>query len=443
MPMNLMQQMDVLKNLSDQQLAMEMQTPSGGAAPFMVAAEISRRKDMRERYANQMATRKPNTTVVEDLMGSAMPTPPGAPQIAAGSVPSAGLDAGLAPVAEGYADGGIVGAVDYDTLMKRYSDRLAGLDSQRDRAAALALIAAGAGIMGGGHSNTLQNVGIGAQKGLDAYAQSLQAIDTDENNILGGLTDLTRLQHAEELSRIQEQRLAREAEARQAAGGNRSLTPMLVKNPDGSIGAVQLTDSGPPVPVDLGEGVTILDPYNKSYLTTSGGEQAKIDAAIPEKKAAATNALNAFESQSGTVQDLIDTAKNQANFWTTGLFGEVTKGGNQWAIDLEQTLNAIKANIGFDKLQAMRDASPTGGALGPVSDTENKLLQAVNGSLEQKQSKPQLVQNLDRIMELYERLLKERREAYEKDFGGGVDAPPAAPVADDIDAIAGKYLTGG
>ncbi|WP_171232166.1 hypothetical protein [Ruegeria sp. HKCCA4812] len=74
---------------------------------------------------------------------------------------------------------------------------------------------------------------------------------------------------------------------------------------------------------------------------------------------------------------------------------------------LKNRLTTIKANIGFDKLQAMRDASPTGGALGQVSEFENRLLQAVFGSLEQSQKAEDILYNLDRLESIYNRVVNE------------------------------------
>jgi hypothetical protein len=86
----------------------------------------------------------------------------------------------------------------------------------------------------------------------------------------------------------------------------------------------------------------------------------------------------------------------------TGMIGSMTQGiPGTPAHNLEQTLTTIKANIGFDKLQAMREASPTGGALGQVSDFENTQLQAIYGSLAQSQSEPQFRYNLMRLYNTY------------------------------------------
>src|SRR5690606_12677220 len=64
-------------------------------------------------------------------------------------------------------------------------------------------------------------------------------------------------------------------------------------------------------------------------------------------------------------------------------------------------VDTIKANAAFDKLQAMRDSSPTGGALGQVSERELSYLQATIGNLEQSQGAEQLEDNLKRVKNAY------------------------------------------
>lgn len=127
--------------------------------------------------------------------------------------------------------------------------------------------------------------------------------------------------------------------------------------------------------------------------------------------------LESFEVQNNVVLTDIDRAIGMADGWTTGLFG----GASQFvwgtpAFDLAKTLDSIKANIGFDKLQDMRDNSPTGGALGQVSEWELVLLQSVLGSLEQAQSKEQFVYYLNRIKEIKQEAAVMRRQAFARDF---------------------------
>lgn len=74
---------------------------------------------------------------------------------------------------------------------------------------------------------------------------------------------------------------------------------------------------------------------------------------------------------------------------------------NTDAKSLSNKLRTIQANISFDKLQAMREASPTGGALGQVSTFELQNLMAVFGSLDQSQSNEELQYNLRRLQQVY------------------------------------------
>ena len=79
--------------------------------------------------------------------------------------------------------------------------------------------------------------------------------------------------------------------------------------------------------------------------------------------------------------------------------------------DLEKRMDSLKANIGFDRLQSMRDASPTGGALGQVSDKENQLLQASLASMDIGQSADQLRANLKRVRDEYRTRLSQMGSA--------------------------------
>ena len=69
--------------------------------------------------------------------------------------------------------------------------------------------------------------------------------------------------------------------------------------------------------------------------------------------------------------------------------------------DVRARLDTIRANIGFDRVQQMRESSPTGGALGQVTEFENRLLQSTLGNLEQSQSREQILENLGRIESIY------------------------------------------
>jgi hypothetical protein len=119
------------------------------------------------------------------------------------------------------------------------------------------------------------------------------------------------------------------------------------------------------------------------------------------------------------VIDDVTAAKSLVSGTTTGLVGA----GSSFvpgtdAYNLKQRLLTIKANLGFDRLQQMRDASPTGGALGQVAVQELQALQATVGSLELGQTRQELQQNLDKIELHYNNWLNT--------VGGTPTKPPAS-----------------
>lgn len=102
--------------------------------------------------------------------------------------------------------------------------------------------------------------------------------------------------------------------------------------------------------------------------------------------------------------------------------------------DLETTLDTIKGNIGFDKLQQMRANSPTGAALGSVSDFENKMLQSTIASLETSQSKEQFLTNLQRVEDTYNTIV--HGPNYRGQQAGGVPSQ-----SQPLSGATGKRLT--
>ena len=101
--------------------------------------------------------------------------------------------------------------------------------------------------------------------------------------------------------------------------------------------------------------------------------------------------------------NVIKEAKKNVGWRTSGIPGK-TMGAipGRYAYDQAERLKTIRANIGFDRLQAMRDASPTGGALGQVAIQELVALQASIASLDIGQTEDQQKENLDAVEEHYE-----------------------------------------
>lgn len=203
--------------------------------------------------------------------------------------------------------------------------------------------------------------------------------------------------------------------------GARKIEPLEL----GGSAPVALTPSRGVSEVDTGTGTRIIDKATGRDVREidkdiAGAESAKVVGketgegrmALPKVQ----RALQTYEFKSEAVNNLIDKALQQAGPWSTGFVGQITDfvGGTP-AHDLSKTLTAIRANLGFETLQDMRDNSPTGGALGQVSNTENELLQSTWGSLMQSQSADQLRQNLQNIKQIRDRFAVLKREAYAQD----------------------------
>ena len=71
------------------------------------------------------------------------------------------------------------------------------------------------------------------------------------------------------------------------------------------------------------------------------------------------------------------------------------------AFRLDKALEPIKASLSFDKLQEMRAASPTGGALGQVSERELSLLENSLVNLNQAQNPGDMKRALTKVLTHY------------------------------------------
>ena len=156
---------------------------------------------------------------------------------------------------------------------------------------------------------------------------------------------------------------------------------------------------------------------NKSYsMQPVPGSKAAIEAeaAIGAEETGKKQEL----ATAGVIVGNIDKIKEKLNSTTlpiTGFAGSNLKkiaGTNAYAVST--MLNTIKANIGFDKLNAMRKASPTGGALGQVSEKELMFLQSVLVSLDQGLSAEDFGKNLGILENRYNDVIS-KFNAYPED----------------------------
>jgi hypothetical protein len=119
---------------------------------------------------------------------------------------------------------------------------------------------------------------------------------------------------------------------------------------------------------------------------------------------------------SNRVISKIEQVESRVGSNTAGLGGVLlSKLPATEARDVQRDLQTIKANMGFDELQEMRENSPTGGALGPVAVQEIEFLQSVVASLDQDQSVEQFRRNLGEAKAAIKQSNQRITEAYNRD----------------------------
>lgn len=162
------------------------------------------------------------------------------------------------------------------------------------------------------------------------------------------------------------------------------------------------------------------DPNHAAAMKSAEAGATKNAQNEADKKAVypkATAALNDYKASVQETTRNIDEAIALVNGYSTAGWGAALKSLPATdAHTLDQKLQTIKTNIGFDKLQDMRTNSPTGGALGGVSDFENRNLQAVKGSLDQYQKAEVLIDNLNQLKRQVNDGVQRLDTAYQQDF---------------------------
>lgn len=157
-------------------------------------------------------------------------------------------------------------------------------------------------------------------------------------------------------------------------------------------------------------------------------QQKRYGTEVGEKQAAFGQAQTALQSSEATLDRLkmvasrikSDPALDRITGWT-GVFPNAPGGK---AANVQAQLNTLKSQVAFGVLQAMRDASKTGGALGAVSDAEGRRLENNLAALDQAQDVTAFRKAMDDIIRYVEDTKPRLRSAFQQDYsrirpGGG------------------------
>lgn len=101
------------------------------------------------------------------------------------------------PAANAAAEQGAKEPSELDQFKDMFAKREAGIASQREQDKYLALLSAGLGIMGGRSQHAFENIGQGAQLGIQSLAQSNAARAAEQNALMSGRLGLAKIGAAE------------------------------------------------------------------------------------------------------------------------------------------------------------------------------------------------------------------------------------------------------
>jgi hypothetical protein len=134
----------------------------------------------------------------------------------------------------------------------------------------------------------------------------------------------------------------------------------------------------------------------------------------------ATVALKAAESEVDTMVSDLQTLKSHPGLSEiTGYLQGRVPGVTAFTAEGREAYALYKkilARGGFQKLTEMRQASPTGGALGNVSDAEGRYLREAFGALDLTQTPESLGKAIDDIISTAQATKGRVREAYDLDY---------------------------
>jgi hypothetical protein len=165
----------------------------------------------------------------------------------------------------------------------------------------------------------------------------------------------------------------------------------------------------------------------------------------------ATQAVKTFEAKTTELEKDLLALKNHPGLASiTGLVAGRAPGITPQGRAAEALYDKIMARGGFKELQDMRAASPTGGALGNISNQEGAQLRAAFAAIDRKQDAADVQKAIDIALGDLQASKGRIREAYDMTYdykgtpaGGGAPTPPPAPSAggNTVTIPGGKVLT--
>lgn len=221
---------------------------------------------------------------------------------------------------------------------------------------------------------------------------------------LGNGLDTSQLGQGKQMDYLAKQK--RDADALAASQVNSTKNWLMQHHPD----LAQMVDAGMPVSEAWQTALQrdqpqAPEPWSNPYMSagdgkffnTRTGEYTSDPNAPPPAADQKQIILNQQKDvATGTILDAANTARKLGTGWNVGMGGaSIGMNPESDAAELRRQVEVLKSKAKIENLSAMRQASPTGGALGAVSDSENAMLAAAAGALDPNASEQQFKKALD------------------------------------------------
>lgn len=144
----------------------------------------------------------------------------------------------------------------------------------------------------------------------------------------------------------------------------------------------------------------------------------------------ATTAIKGFEADADELISDLERLKEHPGLWNiTGVIAGRTPSLSADGRAAQALYDKIIAKGGFQSLQDIRNASPTGGALGSISNQEGQQLKASFSEIDQKMDAPDVRGAIDRTIQKVRGSKERVREGYDLtyEYRAPSETMPAAP----------------
>jgi hypothetical protein len=238
-------------------------------------------------------------------------------------------------------------------------------------------------------------------------AQTLASLGSNERDFNFRQTESQRAQgNADRTFALTQKQAEEKPQYMQIDDGNGGKSLVKIDPYGKGVSTVQPTGAQPPQasnPVPPG-----VDPHEWRK------KQADLASGMPQAQAHLTDA----HANLDRLKEAATAIKNDPNLIrTVGVGSMIPTIPGSGVANVEANLEALKSQVGFGVLQAMRDASKTGGALGNVSNAEGARLEANLAALNPKQSHAQFMANLQKVIDYADAAKGRLKTAYDGTYG--------------------------